>query len=50
MSLGSFFRVCSHQLLALLFVLHHLFDSCWIADLLNLGVFALRFYLLRLGL
>ncbi len=46
MSLGSISRICSHQLLPLLLVLHHLLDSSRIADLLHLGVPALALSLL----
>lgn len=49
MPFGSILRICSHQLLSLLFVLHHLFDGSRIADLLNLCVLALRFHLFRFG-
>ena len=43
MSHSSICRVSSHQLLALLLVLHHLLDGRRIADLLHFGVFTLRF-------
>lgn len=49
MSLRSIVRVCSHQLLALFFILHHLFDSRRVANLLNLGVLTLRFHLFEFG-